>query len=102
MKTNAQARILFSELDGFGAGRLIHHEAGGSENAFPVGANDGLVDRRREAEVIRVDDKPAMSGGSPGGLRSTLRPRRVQARSIRRCHSWGWWRRTRNRTRNGR
>src|SRR6266571_3345010 len=44
MEAHAQPRGFPRQGDGFIAGRLIHHQAGGGENAFAMGANDRGID----------------------------------------------------------
>ena len=44
MQANPEIWILFRERDGFGAGRFVHHQAGGGEDAFAMRADDGFVD----------------------------------------------------------
>ena len=59
MQPHAQRRILVGEGDGLLKGGFIHHQAGGGEYAFAVGADDRLVDRGGTAEVVGVDDQAA-------------------------------------------
>ena len=59
VQANAELRMFPRQRDGLLIGLLVHHQAGAGENAFAMGAEDGLVDGARPAEVVRVDDEPA-------------------------------------------
>ena len=78
MQPHAQRRVLAGEGDGLLKGGFIHHQAGGGENAFAVGADDGLVDGGGTAEVVGVDDQAAR-------LCIRIWPARR--------HNWATWRR---------
>src|SRR5579884_1810929 len=57
VQADAKRWILPRERDGFVESRFVDHQTGGRENAFTMGTDHGLVDARREAEVIGVDDQ---------------------------------------------
>jgi hypothetical protein len=59
MQPDAQRRILVGKGHGFLTSWFVHHQAGGGQNPFPMGADDGLVDGTRTAEVVCVYDKAA-------------------------------------------
>jgi len=57
VEADSEPGIFSCESNGFIECGLIHHQAGSGENAFTMGANDGLIDGGRAAEVIGVDDE---------------------------------------------
>jgi hypothetical protein len=57
MQSHAQLWIFSRQPDRFAYPRLIDHQAGGGQNPFPMGANDGLINGLRAAEIIRVDNQ---------------------------------------------
>ena len=59
VQAHAQPRILAGQRHRLLAGRLVHHQAGGGEDAFAMGADDRLVDGGGAAEVVGVDDQAA-------------------------------------------
>ena len=59
VQTHAQPRILSRQFSRFTRRRAVHHQAGGGEDAVPVGADDRFIDGSRPAEVVGIDDKPA-------------------------------------------
>ncbi len=71
MQPHAQRWVLAGKGHGFLKGGLIHHQAGGGENALAVGADDGLVDGGRAAKIVGVDDQAARreAGQIEGGCR---------------------------------
>src|SRR6185436_12574893 len=58
MNADTETRILSRELHRALACRLVHHQAGGSQNSIPVRRNDRLIDGVRTPEVIGIDDQP--------------------------------------------
>ena len=69
MQPHAESRILLRQRHRFGAGRLVHHQAGGGENALAMGANDGLVDGTRAPEIVRIDDQPPVCSSAFRSMR---------------------------------
>ncbi len=59
MQPHAQCRVLAGEGHGFLAGGFVHHQAGGGQNPFAMGADDGLVDGGGAPEIVGVDDEAA-------------------------------------------
>jgi hydrogenase/urease accessory protein HupE len=53
--------MLARQGHGFLKRGFVHHQAGSGENAFLMGADHGLVDGDRAAEVIGIDDEAAAS-----------------------------------------
>ena len=66
VQPHAQARVLAGQRHRFLAGGFVHHQAGGGQDAFAVGADDGLVDGGGTAEVVGVDDQAARAAGVIG------------------------------------
>ena len=68
---------------GGGDGRLgggrAHHEARRRDDAVGVRAQDAGVDGRAEAEVVGVDDEPAVGGGHGAIRRASARASAAQS-----------------------
>ena len=62
MQADAQPGIFLRQRHGFGEAGFVHHQAGAGQNAFAMRADDGLVDGRRTAEIVRIDDEAADRG----------------------------------------
>ena len=58
MQPDAQARHAPRARHCVGRGGRADHQAGGAQNAVPMGLLDGLVHFGREAEIIGRDDQP--------------------------------------------
>src|SRR5213082_357050 len=61
VQADSEPRILPREFNCLVRRPAVYHQAGRGENAFAMGAEDGLVDGARPAEVVGVDDEPADS-----------------------------------------
>jgi len=59
MQADTQSGVLAGQGDGFAGERGVDHEAGTGEDAFAMGADDGLVDGLGAAKIVGVDDEPA-------------------------------------------
>jgi hypothetical protein len=59
MQSHAQRRVLACKGHGFLKGGFVYHQARSGQNALAVGADDGLVNGGRAAEVVGVDDEAA-------------------------------------------
>src|SRR5262245_57838011 len=59
MKAQPQSRILTGKFDGVLRSLAVDHQTGRREDAFPMRADDGLIDGMRAAEIVGVDDEPA-------------------------------------------
>src|SRR5439155_7592144 len=59
VQADTEPRILPRQFDGFVRSLAIDHQTGGGEDAFAMRAHDGVIDGRRTAEVVGVDDEPA-------------------------------------------
>ena len=59
-------------------GRFVDHKAGSGEDAFAVGADDGLIDRRRAAEVVGVNNEAAEDHGRGCFARGNRRNRGLE------------------------
>src|ERR1035437_5313422 len=85
VQADAEFGIVLRQLHGFIETKFVHHQARGGQNAFAMGADDGLVHGTRKAEVVRGDDETARhwvwsSGFSRSGtrLKAELRTRCLQ------------------------
>lgn len=56
MQPNSERRVCFRKFDGLVECVTVYHQAGSGKNSIAMGADNGLVDRVRTPEVIRVDD----------------------------------------------
>src|SRR6266571_2883592 len=64
MQTHAQLRQLLRACDCVPGGATCHHEACGGEDAALVRDLDGVVDLRREPEIVGGDDEMFQCAGS--------------------------------------
>jgi len=63
VEADAEAGMGFGEFDGFGEAGFVDHEAGGSEEAFAMGQDNGGIGGSGEPEVIGVEDEAAAGRG---------------------------------------
>ncbi len=69
MQPHPQPGVLAGQGHRFLERGLGHHEAGSRQDAFPMGANNCLVDGTGPPKVVGVDDQAPGLGGRPGALR---------------------------------
>ena len=60
MQTHAEPGIFPRQFHRLVHAGFVHHQTGRSQNSFPMRAHDRFVDRAGKAEVVRVDDEPAV------------------------------------------
>ena len=56
VKPHTQGGVLLGQSNRLFKGRAVDHQAGASENAFPMSAEDGAVGGGRNPEIISVYD----------------------------------------------
>ena len=62
MQSDAQLGILPREFHRLFARDFVHHQAGRSEDPFPMRANDRFVDGMRAAEIVGVHYQSSAAG----------------------------------------